>query len=108
MITSGDLLGCMVLPTMVRVLFPTVSVQPSRKSMSLIEFIVAVTRLLVLLSMPLWVPGLAHAQLWSGILDRSRAIDWRAINPGALSINESRTQCGPTLLPSGKDDTAAI
>ena len=76
--------------------------------MSLIEFTVAFKRLLVWLSLPLWIPVLVHAQYWKGILDPSRAIDWHAINPGASSINESRTQCGSTLTPSDRDDTTAI
>jgi hypothetical protein len=49
-----------------------------------------------------------HAQAWSGIIDPSRAIDWNAIAPGAPDINETRTQCGATLTPSGGDDSTQI
>ena len=64
-------------------------------------------RFLTLAVLPLSIFS-AHAQSWTGILDPSRAIDWRAANAGAANISESRTQCGATLLPSGIDDTVAI
>jgi hypothetical protein len=60
----------------------------------------------------------AHAQSWSGILSSSRAIDWsHAGLPATLPDGETtsnpwtpptRTQCGPTLTPSGGDDTTQI
>jgi hypothetical protein len=40
---------------------------------------------------------LSQAQLWSGVLDPSRAIDWSSA--GNSVINESRTKCGSTIAP---------
>ena len=60
----------------------------------------------------------ASAQSWSGILSSSRAIDWsHAGLPATLPDGETtanpwtpptRSQCGPTLTPSGGDDTTQI
>jgi hypothetical protein len=59
-----------------------------------------------------------EAQSWSSILSSSRAIDWsKAGLPGTLPDGETttnpwtpptRTQCGPTLTPSGGDDVPQI
>lgn len=60
----------------------------------------------------------AQAQSWTGVLSRNRAIDWsHAGLPSALPDGEVtpnpwtppiRTQCGPTLTPSGGDDSTQI
>jgi hypothetical protein len=63
-------------------------------------------------------PVMVGAQAWSGLLSSSRAIDWSNVGlPATLPDGETtpnpwtpptRTQCGPTVSPSGGDDTAAI
>jgi hypothetical protein len=47
-----------------------------------------------------FLPGVAHAQAWSGILDPTRAIDWSAAGvPGGIPSG-SWTQSGSTILAS--------
>jgi hypothetical protein len=46
----------------------------------------------------------AHAQLWSGILDPSRAIDWTQVGiPGGVPA--TRTQCGSTIAAGASTST---
>src|SRR5579864_6610276 len=70
------------------------------------------------LSIFLLVCTSAYAQSWSGIVASSRAIDWsHAGLPATFPDGETtpnpwtpptRTQCGPTLTPSGGDDVTQI
>ena len=56
--------------------------------------------LLFLLIVLAFVPGVAHAQAWSGILDPTRAIDWSTAGvPGGIPSG-SWTQCGSTIQAS--------
>src|SRR6266850_2575872 len=56
--------------------------------------------LLFLLIVLAFVPGVAHAQAWSGILDPTRAIDWSAAGvPGGIPSG-TWTQSGSTILAS--------
>src|SRR6266404_9148746 len=48
----------------------------------------------------LCVPVFADAQLSSGVLDPSRAIDWTQIGAGSIPSG-SWTQCGATIAPYG-------
>src|SRR5712664_1446316 len=60
-----------------------------------------------------FLPGVAHAQAWSGILDPTRAIDWSTAGvPGGIPSG-SWTQCGSTIQAStygngASDATAGI
>src|SRR5947208_1776582 len=87
---------------------PRVDIVPNKFSVfsgSRLDILMVSIKWLALALLPIWVFP-AHAQVWKGILDSTRAIDWRAT--GAANVSESRTQCGSTLLPSGIDDTVAI
>lgn len=52
------------------------------------------------------LPG--FAQLWSGVLDPTRAIDWTTAGISGGIPSGTWTQCGATLTPSGGDDTSNI
>src|SRR5579862_4420231 len=62
--------------------------------------------LLSFLTILLILPAVARAQLWSGVIDSKRAIDWtQAGIPGGLP-DTSWTQCGSTIAAySGTDAT---
>jgi hypothetical protein len=49
--------------------------------------------------MLLCLSGHLHAQLWSGVIDPSRAVDWSSTNPGVVGgvPSASWTQCGSTI-----------
>jgi hypothetical protein len=47
----------------------------------------------------LWQPGQVHAQLWSGILDPSRAVDWGAGYAGVPGGIPTRTTVCDTIAP---------
>src|ERR1700687_3766515 len=49
--------------------------------------------------MLLCLSGHLHAQLWSGVIDPSRAVDWSSTNPGVMCgvPSASWTQCGSTI-----------
>jgi hypothetical protein len=53
----------------------------------------------LLLLLLLSAPSLAHAQQWTGILDRSRAIDWSAGHQGIAGGIPNRTTICATLNP---------
>lgn len=56
----------------------------------------------LLLIFALLCPTLAHAQLWSGIIDPSRAIDWTSAGFGAgTALPEPTSQCGSTIAALG-------
>src|SRR5205823_948626 len=71
-----------------------------------------------IISILLLFPALSYGQAWSGILAPSRAIDWSTAGlPATFPDGETtpnpwtpptRTQCGPTLTPSGGDDSTRI
>lgn len=50
-----------------------------------------------------------HAQLWSGILAPSRAVDWSSTNPGVVGgiPSGSWTQCGSTIAAYGSSASPA-
>ena len=49
-----------------------------------------------------------RAQLWSGIIDPSRAIDWtQAGFPGTVPPDANWTQCGSTIAPYGSSSSPA-
>ena len=60
----------------------------------------------------LFFPNLVFAQLWSGILDPTRAVDWTqaGIFSGGVyvGIPTNRTQCGSAITSTGSDQTSAI
>ena len=72
----------------------------------------------ILFALLLLLPVITQAQPWSAIISSSRAIDWsKAGLPATFPDGETtpnpwtpptRTQCGPTLTPSGGDDTTQI
>src|SRR5438128_12607120 len=57
------------------------------------------TLLLMILALLFGWAGVAHAQLWSGILAPSRAIDWAANQPGVIGGIPTRTTICSTLSP---------
>ena len=68
---------------------------------------------LFLLIVLAFVPGVAHAQAWSGILDPTRAIDWSAAGvPGGIPSGswnkEPADRCGILLIPSDNQQTVAL
>ncbi len=53
------------------------------------------------------LPGVAHAQAWSGVLTPSRAIDWTSAGiPGGIPSG-SWTQCGATIAAYGSSGSFA-
>ena len=45
----------------------------------------------------LFVGGSVHAQLWSGVLQSPRAIDWTTAGSAAVASSATWTQCGSTI-----------
>jgi hypothetical protein len=54
------------------------------------------------------MPIAARAQLWSGVIDPSRAIDWTSAGfPGVTPPDAAWTQCGSTIAPYGSSGAPA-
>ncbi len=60
--------------------------------------------LLLSLMLLVAIPGIAHAQAWSGILDPTRAIDWT--NPGVIGGIQNRTTICATVAAYTGDASA--